>query len=624
MASRRRIKKPLKDYEIEEFLDEEESSFDESVGSDDIYVPPQDIGHRRRRISSEASSANSENEYEEEWLEEEDPLELGRDIDLQELEDPEEEEVAESADIGVIDAENREEQLRAAVENTDDERLEDQIDRVNRNSIWGPVGENFRPRKAVSETRACRTPEIFTESSKPIDIFLKMFPKSLLDYIAQCTNLRIEKVRSEVGDRDARARKRSYMTFTDRGEIMIVLGSTLIMGYNQLPSFSDYWSLKPSLGNPVIKAAIGRDRCKFLLSKLYFTDPEKPPNASKTYYLEEVLNCLKTTFKKYREDSHVQSIDESMTKFKGRSSLKQYMPMKPVKRGIKMWVRADSRTGYAYDMNIYVGRESNPRQNQEFTLGENVIRTLTSTITNPDTTICFDRFFTSVTLMDTLEFPCVGTCNAARRNMPKICPGKKFKQGEMAFVENGRGTIAVRWQDTKDVILMSNFHGPEITEVRRKLKTGAVVPVPAPEIVAFYRHAMGGVDRNDRMVGEHEFERKSTKWWKKVFYRLLKMAIVNSWVIYREKVNRKCSMKNFLIDLSLEMMEYGKQNTHKKQRSNKESCPRGLQAHLPVQVDKRKRCVSCTQKKKDTRTYTMCMACQRYLCKNCFAAWHIS
>lgn len=66
------------------------------------------------------------------------------------------------------------------------------------------------------------------------------------------------------------------MTATDRGEIMIVLGCTLIMGYNHLPSFSDYYSTKP--GNAVIKTAISRNRCKFLLGKLYFTNPEKPPN----------------------------------------------------------------------------------------------------------------------------------------------------------------------------------------------------------------------------------------------------------------------------------------------------------------------------------------------------------
>ena len=42
------------------------------------------------------------------------------------------------------------------------------------------------------------------------------------------------------------------------------------------------------------------------------------------------------------------AIDEAMIPFKGRS-LKQNVPLKPVKRGFKIWVRADSTNGYICD-----------------------------------------------------------------------------------------------------------------------------------------------------------------------------------------------------------------------------------------------------------------------------------
>jgi hypothetical protein len=35
------------------------------------------------------------------------------------------------------------------------------------------------------------------------------------------------------------------------------------------------------------------------------------------------------------------SIDEAMIGFSGRLGFKQYVPLKPTKRGIKVWVRAD-------------------------------------------------------------------------------------------------------------------------------------------------------------------------------------------------------------------------------------------------------------------------------------------
>lgn len=60
MSSKRKIiKKTLKEDEISKFLDdddEDETYFDKSVGSDDLYVPPQD-SHARRTFENESDSS---------------------------------------------------------------------------------------------------------------------------------------------------------------------------------------------------------------------------------------------------------------------------------------------------------------------------------------------------------------------------------------------------------------------------------------------------------------------------------------------------------------------------------------------------------------------------------------
>ena len=35
--------------------------------------------------------------------------------------------------------------------------------------------------------------------------------------------------------------------------------------------------------------------------------------------------------------------------------MKQYIPLKPVKRGSKVWAMVDARNGYVYDFNVYTG-----------------------------------------------------------------------------------------------------------------------------------------------------------------------------------------------------------------------------------------------------------------------------
>jgi len=83
------------------------------------------------------------------------------------------------------------------------------------------------------------------------------------------------------------------------------------------------------------------------------------------------------------------SIYESMIAFKGRSGMKQYMPMKPFKRGFKVWALADSASGYLINFEIYTGKNSN-------NLTENVVLNLSQYLEMKFHCIYFDNFFTSL------------------------------------------------------------------------------------------------------------------------------------------------------------------------------------------------------------------------------------
>ena len=53
-----------------------------------------------------------------------------------------------------------------------------------------------------------------------------------------------------------------------------------------------------------------------------------------------------------------------MVKFKGQSSLKQFQPAKPIKRGFKVWCRADSITGYIDNFVVHTGKsDEGPTKN---------------------------------------------------------------------------------------------------------------------------------------------------------------------------------------------------------------------------------------------------------------------
>ena len=58
----------------------------------------------------------------------------------------------------------------------------------------------------------------------------------------------------------------------------------------------------------------------------------------------------------YTLGQHI-AVDEAMIKFQGRSSLKQYMPKKPTRRGFKVWVLGDSSTGYFCRLEVYTSKK---------------------------------------------------------------------------------------------------------------------------------------------------------------------------------------------------------------------------------------------------------------------------
>lgn len=95
-------------------------------------------------------------------------------------------------------------------------------------------------------------------------------------------------------------------------------------------------------------------------------------------------------------DSHKESsIDQAMVAFKGRDSMKQYMPKKLTKRGFKIWMRADGIDGYVSDLSVYTGKVGDRAKKD---LGGIVVRKLTKCLENKGFHVYFDNYFSSISL----------------------------------------------------------------------------------------------------------------------------------------------------------------------------------------------------------------------------------
>ena len=146
-------------------------------------------------------------------------------------------------------------------------------------------------------------------------------------------------------------------------------------------------------------------------------------------------HCTRVFLSSY--DPHCEcAVDEAMIPFQGRSTLKQYIPLKPVERGINVWVWADSHNGYFSQFQVYKGKGSNI--SPELGLGGSVVKQLTRPLVGKFHHVFMDNFFTSQGLfMDLLQdsiYAC-GTVRSNRKGFPPDLKGKRIVKNRYQNVQ---------------------------------------------------------------------------------------------------------------------------------------------------------------------------------------------
>jgi len=137
-------------------------------------------------------------------------------------------------------------------------------------------------------------------------------------------------------------------------ELKAFIGINFVMGYNRLLSWKDYWSTSNNLGVKIISDAMSRKRFDDILCFLHINNNnvKTTDNKDKLFKLRPLLDSINIRFVELYKVTREVSVDESMVLFKGHSSIKQYNPMKPIKRSYKICCLADQH-GYISKFSVY-------------------------------------------------------------------------------------------------------------------------------------------------------------------------------------------------------------------------------------------------------------------------------
>ena len=379
------------------------------------------------------------------------------------------------------------------------------------------------------------------ENPEMIDFFRLIIDEHFINKLVEETNRYAHDFfQSEQGQQLKPHSRFKLWDDVNRGDMMRFVGMIIGMGLVQQQDLHDYWSKDELLETPFFRKAMPRNKFLLMLSFLHLNNnhnniPRGQAGHDPIFKIRPFYEHFRTKFQDVYYPGENIAIDEGMVAWRGHLSFRVYLPDKPDKFGVKLFMLCDSSNGYCSRFEIYHGSPKGKIYD--------LVMRLVKPYLKKGHKLFVDNYYTSPILFHDLRELGTGGCGTLRANrkgVPDDIKSVKLKKGESVAMTNGILQI-LKWKDKRDVHICTSIHNAEFGNTgKNDRNTGQ--PIRKPVAILDYDKYMGAVDRCDQMISYPAFKRRTLKWWKKVFFHLLMLATLNAYLLYSEfcrKKNRK-------------------------------------------------------------------------------------
>ena len=182
-----------------------------------------------------------------------------------------------------------------------------------------------------------------------------------------------------------------------------------------------------------------------------------------------------------------------------------------------------------------------------------------------------------------------------------------FFSGDFRFRRDGN-LLLVRYKDKKEIYFLSLIHGIKIERVPKRGKEETAASKLS--LVNDYNKFMGGVDRNDALIGNYSSVRKTLKWTVKVVFHFIEEAFLNAYILNEKFGVKKMRFLAFKLEIIESIITKNQLTELEIYKHPKLGC-HYLELILPTEKKAipQKRCAVCSKSNKRKES--------RYQCKNC-------
>lgn len=490
--------------------------------------------------------------------------------------------------------------------------------------------------------------DVVQEDLTELDCFNLLFDETFWGVIVEETNRYAEQRIQRQTPLPLFSRLRKWTPVTV-DELKVFLALTIAMGLVRKPDIADYFTNEFTYETPFFSKTMSRDRFLLILSNIHFVDNNVDHANDRLYKLRPFITMLRNNFLKYEPEENL-AFDEGTCPFKGKIVFRVYNPAKPNKFGIKLYQCCESSSGYIVSFDIYDGTPGCAHFSELVGLDQDATQTTKivigllarSGLLGKGHKIFLDNYYTSPELaaeLDANDTYLCGTVRVNRKGMPRAFPLIKLKAGDSVYRRKGN-MLVIKFHEKRDVHIISTVHEATYTILQNRRYGGDLVK---PTAVVDYCKHMGGVDLSDQLLQYYESLRRTVKWYKKLFFHLLNMLVVNAYKLFLKYGHNsvKRSHQKFRSELVRALIlsaETAPRPGGSFGRTPSEPLERLQGAHLPVYIPckvgaKRKHpqrdCVACNSKSKDRvghkrrQSIFMCDKCKVALCMpDCFRIYH--
>ena len=209
--------------------------------------------------------------------------------------------------------------------------------------------------------------------------------------------------------------------------------------------------------------------------------------------------------------------------------------------------------------------------------------------------VYMDNYYTSPQLFSDLRDNGFGVCGTVRVNRCGLPAAMKesVRKGETKAIQVDNSMLAIKWMDKRAVTALTTIHEDTAVAVERRSRRapGGRETVMKPQAIVEYNRYMGGVDHAEQLLSYYGFGHRTVKWWRRAFFLLLDMAVVNSYILYtlQNPDKRRLSHEQLRVTLATDLhaaaLVTGSVH-HGPRRQSLQPAARLTERHFPISLGK--------------------------------------